>query len=675
MAVFQNRPYERHIVSNIPSLLTTGNTIDSLAVGQIGIFDAKTNLSVTAPTYATNKAIYIAQGTPDKSNFPEGAGVPNIYRKTHTIQGKKLLSLRGKKGSLGKGEIVTLGFDGVDVTKTLTAKPGETFYYYVRLTGDPIFNLNPDRSKGVIITGAVQMPCKDECADNCTAIECNIIADKIVADFNTKLLPGGAKVNKYVQISKTLGTCETRIPILTFGYCTLVVADNGTDFDLGQVQAQFAGAVRLSREGVFTTYGILSDNAEGCACPEGDYTSPEVVIYADCSSCAVGTFGAASAEFTLEISNQQPVDRVTTLSNLDLVLAALTGETSHTVTLLQTDIITGTSTYVVNIVPSTAAGAVAATINAAILAVAGGANPVTGYIAGSTLLVGTKSATCTVAGTTYSWSVDCTTGTTCSLYIATFRATIGNTCETAVTVPQINAAYPAGTTPGSRLGTARVTATATECVSLIEFDVLSDCVLGSCDSTTELTFQTPVPFRGYEWVKQEAADLSGCVCGVQFESIYVPRQTKECTFDQFAYQTDWVHVEVSSHNPDWRSTDLCETDPVSTRIQNGAYPNGAGQAVARLEKQDRMYEMDYFYMSPVLREAFDFYFETDLQATYDMVAVEYDFQYSSNNGFGQTDNDRYVQYLWLPEGQAVALVTALNGYAASVPVQVDPIVL
>lgn len=665
MAVFQNRPYERHIVSNIPALLATGSTLDQLAVGQIGIFDAKTNRAVTAPTYAANKAIYIAQGTPDRSNFPEGAAVPNIFRKTHTIQGKKLISLRGKKGNLGHGEIVTLGFDGVDVTKTLTAMPGETFYYWVRLTGDPIFNLNPDRSKGVIIQGAVQMPCKDECADNCTAVECNIIADKIVEDFNTKLLPGGQKVNKYVQISKLLGSCQAPTPQATFGYCTLVVPDNGTDYDLGQVQAQFPGAVRISREGIFTTYGLLSSNVEGCSCPQGAYNAPDTIIYADCTSCEVGTFTGAGDVFTVSsyLGNTAGIAAI--------IQATVDGLTTSTVTVVAQEVLPLNTNFIITVVPHDGA-VTAGAIDTALTALV--ATTLPGYQAGSTALTGTTSATCSVNGASYNWSNDCTSGTVCSLYLGTFKATVGNTCNTAVTVEEVNAAYSTGSTPGSRVGTSRVIASA-NCVTEVEIDILSDCVTGACDSTTQLTFQTPVPFRGYEFVKVAATDLTGCVCGVQFESVYVPRQTKECTFDQFAYQTDWVHVEVSSHNPDWRSTDLCETDPVATRIKNGAYPNGAGQAVARLEKQDRMYDMDYFYMSPVLREAFDFYFETDLQATYDMVAVEYDFQYSSNDGFGQTDNDRYIQYFWLPEGQAGALITALNGYAASVPVQVDPIVL
>jgi hypothetical protein len=667
MAVFQNRPYERHIVSNIPTLLSTGSTLDQLAVGQIGIFDAKTNLAVTAPTYAANKAIYIAQGTPDRSNFPEGAGVPNILRKTHTIQGKRLISLRGKKGNLGYGELVTLGFDGVDVSKTLTAKPGETFYYWVRLTGDPIFNLNPDRSKGVIIQGAVQMPCADECSDNCGTVDCNTIADLVVADYNTKLLPGGQKANKYVQISKILGTCEAPTPEVTLGYCTLVVPDNGTDYDLGQVQAQFPGAIKLSRDGVFTTYALATDNGSACDCPTGSYNAPNTVIYTDCASgdCDAlgGTFAEAADVYEFKTEGVLSGGNITTLQNAIIATVA----TDSVITLVQTDVNINVSTYKVTVVPS---GAISAATVESTLAGAG----VSAYIAGSSSFVGVQAATCTISGATYSWSGDCVGGTICNLYTGTFKATVGNTCNAAVTAAEVEALYPTGNTPGSRVGSVTIVAS-NDCNTLVSMNILSECVVGACNSASELVFKTPVPFRGYSFTKVEADALTGCVCGLQFESVYVPRQTKECTFDQFAYQTDWVHVEVSSHNPDWRSTDLCEVDPIATRIRHGAYPNGAGQAVARLEKQDRMYDMDYFYMSPVLREAFDFYFETDLQATYDMVAVEYEFQYSSNNGFGQSDNDRYIQYFWLPEGQAGALVAALNGYAASVPVQVDPIVL
>ena len=62
MSVNQLRPFERHMVSNISTLLAAGQPLSALGVGQIGIFDGKTNLSVTAPTYQVNRKIYFVQG-------------------------------------------------------------------------------------------------------------------------------------------------------------------------------------------------------------------------------------------------------------------------------------------------------------------------------------------------------------------------------------------------------------------------------------------------------------------------------------------------------------------------------------------------------------------------------------------------------------------------------------
>ena len=88
-----------------------------------------------------------------------------------------------------------------------------------------------------------------------------------------------------------------------------------------------------------------------------------------------------------------------------------------------------------------------------------------------------------------------------------------------------------------------------------------------------------------------------------------------------------------------------------------------------------MYDFDYWYLHPNLREAFDYYFEAKFDAYYDMIGVEYEFEYSSNLGWGQEDRDRYIQYIWMPTTQTGALVTALNTYAASVNVNIEPITL
>jgi len=655
MAVFQNRPYERHMVSNIPTLLPAGLTLADLGVGQIGIFDAKTNLSVTAPTYAVNKAIYIAQGTPDHSNFPEGAGVPNIYRKTHTIAGKKIQKLYGKKANAGQVEIVTLGNTGISGdTKTLTAKPGQTFYYYVRLTGDPIFNLNPDKSKGVIITGAVQMPCADECSDNCGTVDCKTIVDKVVEDYNTKLLPGGQKASKYVEISPILN-CASGADIsgVTFYKSTLTIPSCNayTGYQLGQVQATVPGYQVTQGETVngYTTYETIFQADSSAACPKlKDFEIPAGSIADSCDNCPEGfVYKGAKDEWTVKY------DTVfgTPISSLGDV----------TITLLNSDPSVGVSTFTVT---ANEGEYNTATIQASLSTV----NP-----AGVLLqiqFVGVQSGYCTAdKPTTYSWS-PCEPS--CTKALVSFELFIrGDECGQSF-LSEIQAAYANVLADGSGSVTEDASGA---CGFKYTLTTLSDnCVSAGC-APQDVQFPVLADFHGVAWTPVPLAQPQACFCGLQFKSVYVPRVTREATFDQFAYQTDFVHIEVSSHNPDWRSTDLCETDPIATRVQNGAYPNGAGQAVARLEKADRMYDMDYFYMSPVLREAFDFYFETNFTQFYDQVGVEYAFTYSSNNGFGQTDTDLYIQNFWLPTTQATALVNALNGYAASALIDVEPIVL
>lgn len=677
MAVNQLRPYERHMVSNIPNLLPAGLTLADLAVGQLGIFDAKTNLSVVAPTYASNKAIYIAQGTPDRSGFPEGAGVPNLYRKTHVIEGKKFLGLRGKKASRGQGEIVTLGYDGVDTTKTLTAKPGETFYYWIRLTGEPIFNLNPDRAKGVIIQGAVQMPCADECSDNCGTVDCNVIADKIIEDYNGvfdqeqqkfiggKFLPGGQRANQYVQICKVTD-CGEDAPVDTISYysCSLTIADDGSQSSLGLVQAQARGfqVTRESRTGIFSTYTTAPTVSEDC--PDAFNQAAGTVI-PNCGECAVGTLTPASAQFELKTDAELSGGE---LAALNTVLTGLTGETSHTVTLLQLDTNTNIATYQVNIVPSTAAGATATAINAAIVS----AGTVSAYVVGSTTSVGTTAPFCTLPASETSWTSN---GVVCERVAVQFKISLKDPICGSTYLEELQAAYATiGVDGGTVTGEVTID-DASGCVHEYTLSTLSkNCVPNNC-CAKDVQFPDVPAFAGAAWVPVSLASGTDCVCGIQFTSNFVPRKESECTFGNWAHQVDWVHIEVSSHNPDWRSTDLCEVDPVATRIQNGKYPNGEGPMVVRLEKQDRMYDMDYFYLNPVLREAFDFYFEAKFDVYYDMIAVDYNFSYPSNDGFGQIDTDNYTQYFWLPESQTGELVAALNTYAASVPVLVDPIVL
>ena len=658
MAVNQLRPYERHMVSNISTLLPTGLTLADLGVGQIGIFDSKTNKSVTAPTYAANKSIYFAQGTPDRSGFPEGAGVPNMYRTSHPLEGKRLISLFGKAASRGRGEIVTLGNTGaVGDTKTLTAKPGSTFYYWIRLTGEPIFNLNPDKAKGVVIQGAVQMPCADECSDNCSSVDCQTIVDRILEDYNghydqeqqrvvgAKLLPGGQRANQYFELCG-IKQCAEPAALTTeeFYTCSVTIPDSGSQSDLGNVQAQagLGTIVRSARTGIFSTYTTAP--ATGAGCP-ADFVQGAGSVISNCTDCPTGFSPvAAQDEWTIKHTAGWTAPTVT----------------GGTVVLLITDTAANISTY--SVTTSVGLYADAAEVEAA----AAHFNP------GSAAFVGVIPASCSNdQGTTYTYSPN---GVVCHKVQVEFTIDLQvGDCDAdkdgTELLAELIAAYP-----DDRI--ARVSDASGVCVHTYTLTTFSkNCVPDNC-CADDVVFPDVPGFKGTAWTPVAIAQgTAPCYCGIKGTSIFQPRKESECTFGNWAHQVDWVHAELSSHNPDWRSTDLCEQDPIATRIQSGAYPNGEGPAVVRIEKQDRMYDFDYFYLSPVLREAFDFYFEAKFDQYYDMVAVNYNYTYASNDGFGQLDTDNLTQYFWLPETETGALTTALNGYAASLPILVDPVVI
>lgn len=657
--VFQGRQHQRFWVSNLPTLLQSG-TINNLAVGQFGIFDAKTNQAIANPTYQNNPVIYIAQGTPDHSNFVEGAMVPNVVRRTKNINGKLVKKLFGKKANRGQVELVTLGYDGIDTTKTLTAKPGETVYYWVRLTGDPIFNLNPDRNKGQIIVGAVQMPCQNDCADNCTTVDCNTVAEGIIADFNSKKLVGGIPVTQYVQASK-ITNCGSPAALNFLAYCqwTTTVPDDGSSDALGEVQSQYPGftVARLSYSGVFSTYGFYDST---CTTPTA-FNLNYLNVIPNCTTCPSGfTLTPSGLTFEVKVSG---ASSATTSAIGTAINGGLSAYTPTTTTLLQLDTLTGVATYNVLTNPS----ATQALVNTALLAVSFTA-PAKYQ---STVLVGSNASYCVASGgLNYPWA---STPSACQRVQVTYTLGLQDPQPCGGNwLSQLQAAYAnitvsnGGTIPSTVTGTVTLIATnAATCSHEYQLVTYSDNCLPSGCVPTDVVFPTIPDFNGGTWTAQPLAEGTSCVCGIEFEAVYVPRKTHEATFDLFAYQTDNVHIEISSYNPDWRSTDLCETDPKSTRVRNFAYPNGAGEAVARLEKLDRMYEFDYFYRMPELREAFDFFFETKFQTYYDQVALEYEFEYASNDGFGQYDHDRYIQYFYLPEDNASNLIIALNTYVSS----------
>src|SRR5580765_853701 len=138
----------RVFVSPIQGILTGGSTYN-LAAGQIGVFDGNTYQAVTAPSFYQNRSIIIAQGM-NPTQIPLMLGIPNSYsEKTENVYGNKLLSWRAYRGKPGKAELVSVGYDGADVKKTLTMRNNQQRHLYNKLTGAPIHKM--DSTSGLII--------------------------------------------------------------------------------------------------------------------------------------------------------------------------------------------------------------------------------------------------------------------------------------------------------------------------------------------------------------------------------------------------------------------------------------------------------------------------------------------------------------------------------------------
>ncbi|TXH08742.1 MAG: hypothetical protein E6R03_17670 [Hyphomicrobiaceae bacterium] len=195
-----NQNFRKVFVTTNNTILASGSATSDLAVGQIGLFDCSTNLSLDAtPTYTESKGFYIAQGTPDLSYMPKGAGIRNETDKSKCIMGKNLVGYWGKAAAAGQSDIVAIGYDGVDTDKTMSGKCDEIKHLYVKLTGKPIENLFPG---GTIRHYEVQGACCDSCGDSCASITDSSWVDGFIAQIAADTFLGGIPITKFIKTTK-----------------------------------------------------------------------------------------------------------------------------------------------------------------------------------------------------------------------------------------------------------------------------------------------------------------------------------------------------------------------------------------------------------------------------------------------------------------------------------------
>lgn len=562
------RPYKDFYIATTGELASSGGTED-LAVGQIGFFSGKTWQVTTAPTFQTAKTLVVAQGTPDLSGMPEGAGIPNTsFKVTIDAQKGKILDWYVKKSQRPQNMIVRLGFDGVDTTKTLTAKPGETKQVWLKLSGQPINNFYPDVPAGLKIMLPIEMPCADECSDSCTdVVDCNIIADLIIDAVNNYKIIGGQPLSKYVRASKVV-SCGTPSGYPTQAwekYC-LTVLDDGTPRSLAAVQAQYPGlnVQRTNRIDAYSTYEFTQIASEPAP---ADFVTSELTVIPNCDVCPSG-YTLQDAVFVYAVTLVDDGDGT----------ALTTFRASYGSTAVRILFENGVSTY---------------------LAYSATETPSWTPIAGATqIFIGEQRAVCTLDGdgVEVAWTL-CDTGTKA---LKTWELTLKNDpcedCDFSELLAELQEAM-------TGVGTVTLfESNCTFCTAKFRLVAPSDNpIFPDCGDGDVYKFSRPPAFNNQKWV-EAVVDVTGedCACGVEFTSAYYDPKRDACTFEGFPYFSDPLYIEVSQHDSSSLSSP-CADDWAVTTVQNIKFPSGYGQLVSDFERKSKYYRNVFYNVDPVVR--------------------------------------------------------------------------
>lgn len=627
-----NQSFRQVFVTNSPALLADGSTVDNLAVGQVGILDAKTYLAVGVPTYAKNKAVQFVWGTPDTSGLPmmaAGNGNQNEYSKL--IKGKSITNFRAKKAKRGQNQAIVVGFSGdVSDTNTLFAYPGEIRKFYLKLTGGPIDKLFS--KQGVTREYVYEAKIASDCTDTCATVDSRDIANSIANQINSDL-----QINKLVKAT-TIISCTPALaaPSTVNEYnFQLRVCDTRDDAALGIVQAQYPTLV-ITRVGTEGATSVYQAQKSANSLPSA-FSNAGVVLAPDCDICPSGyTKYPSGFVYTVVRQDSGTAGNLTTLIS-DYAVAS-TGESGVRIAYEY-----GQSTYV--IVSTTAVSSPAVTGDVVMFK----------GLARETCVITSPS---TIAWTYFSTQVQ---------YPQTYTLTIADSICGTNRLADIQAALPALTVT--------IVNASGSCVHTYQTTVYSQSVDVAC-STDLLQFIKPQSFEGVDWVATPVAALAAgtvCLAGIRLDVAFVNRVTTECTFDYFPYEMETVHLQASSFNPDYNGT-TTSSDWVVKQIQAAQFPAGFGAHVRLLEKESLSYNLKERSFDPVVRDAESYRFQALANTYYDEYVLEFNFAYKVG-GWGQSETDAYSLHLYFPEGQGKNFEASINSYLASANINVDPVVL
>lgn len=174
------------------ALLAAGAAPETLAVGQLGVFDANTHLSVTA---SVPREYYFALGV----DTAGGATLDDIKTSAgQMIQSKRIFNKSYKPHSAGRPKIVKVG--------GYTAECDKDYGIRVEFRNSRIYRIQGHNQFSEAYV--VRTPCCDDCASGCDSLDSNILTQALVKNVNET--SGGKLIAQAVArqaiVAATVGT-------------------------------------------------------------------------------------------------------------------------------------------------------------------------------------------------------------------------------------------------------------------------------------------------------------------------------------------------------------------------------------------------------------------------------------------------------------------------------------
>jgi hypothetical protein len=646
-----NRSFRDVFVVNNPALLTSGESTD-LAIGQLGIFDynsERDSLATGTPNFLVNKAIQLVIGTPPVPTNLLGA-VADQSKRSKPIKGRKITSWQARAAHPGQTQIITVGYDGYDQTKTLFARCEEHKTVFVKLSGGPIDQAFHTEGRGYVRQYSVFSGCCDDCGDDCASTSADRMANDLVRQINTDPIfsmgtgtntpysPANREhpdTNRLIKATKVIATTPIA-PDSTAAQWLLNVCDSGSDVALGAVQAQCPGVkvIRLSRVESTSTYAQLLPSTTGAPAAFNDTAIPVIV---ECPVCPSG-YTLVESMWVTRINRQDAGDdgALTTLET-DYSIAG-SGQTAFRLIYQY-----GQSTYI-------------ATTIAPIVSAVG-----TDFVQS----LGQTRNSCVV---TTPVSIGWASGSTFNSFNKVFNITLEDTICGTSRLAELQGLYPDFTVVDNGPGAG------TLCVHNYQVTVPSNYVAPGCPPDAPI-WVGPDAFYGISWHATPFSTGVTSAVGVAIESAYVDLQTNECAYMYWKYDAEPVFIEVSQHSQDYNDKPtICAGDWAVTEVQQVRLPIGVGAQVRDVEIYFKGYERKYWDENPIVRQYQDSIVQADPTLMYDQYTIGFDFDYHIT-WFSEKETDSYRVEVYFPAGTGGQFQEAINGYVSSAAINLDPVAI